>query len=111
MQGYRTSILRVCGRACRACRESRFWVSVYGVTVCARCHPPASSRLVADMLATTPLALRLTKECLAASVDAGSLEQAVAMEDRNQVLCTQSSDFREGIRAFLAKRTPNYTDS
>ena len=70
-----------------------------------------ASRLVADMLATTPLALRLTKECLAASVDAGSLEQAVAMEDRNQVLCTQSSDFREGIRAFLAKRTPNYTDS
>ena len=67
--------------------------------------------LVADMLATTPLALRLTKECLAASVDAGSLEQAIAMEDRNQVICAQSSDFREGIRAFLGKRAPKYTDT
>ena len=32
---------------CFACRESRFWVSVHGVTVCGICHPPASSNLVA----------------------------------------------------------------
>jgi len=70
-----------------------------------------AAQLVDEMLATTPLALRLTKECLAASVDASSLDHAIAMEDRNQVLCTQTSDFREGISAFLAKRTPNYTDS
>ncbi len=63
------------------------------------------------MLATTPLGLRLTKECLTASIDAGSLEQAIAMEDRNQVLCAQSLDFREGIRAFLEKRTPRHSDA
>jgi enoyl-CoA hydratase/carnithine racemase len=28
------------------------------------------------------------------------------MEDRNQILASQSPDFREGIRAFLEKRKP-----
>jgi enoyl-CoA hydratase len=71
----------------------------------------AAQRLVDDMLLTSPLGLRLTKECLTASIDAGSLEQAIAMEDRNQVLCTQTSDFREGVMAFLQKRKPSYTET
>ena len=64
--------------------------------------------LVAEMLLTTPLGLRLTKECLNHSIDAGALEAAIAMEDRNQILCAQSDDFQEGVRAFLEKRPPNY---
>ena len=32
---------------CRACTGSRYWVSIHGVTVCGKCHPPASSNLVA----------------------------------------------------------------
>jgi enoyl-CoA hydratase/carnithine racemase len=42
------------------------------------------------------------------SVDASSLESAIAMEDRNQILCSRSEDFNEGIRAFLEKRKPVY---
>jgi enoyl-CoA hydratase len=64
--------------------------------------------LAQEMLQATPMGLRLTKECLNASLDAGSLEQAVAMEDRNQVICAQSPDFPEGVRAFLEKRAPRY---
>jgi len=64
--------------------------------------------LVAEMLHATPLGLRLTKECLNHAIDAGGLEAVVAMEDRNQILCTQGEDFREGVRAFLEKRTPVY---
>ncbi|ABS63304.1 Enoyl-CoA hydratase/isomerase [Parvibaculum lavamentivorans DS-1] len=64
-----------------------------------------------EMLTTSPLGLRLTKECLNMSVDAGSLEAAVAMEDRNQILCAQTNDFREGIGAFLGKRKPAFTNS
>jgi enoyl-CoA hydratase len=66
--------------------------------------------LVADLLATSPLGLRLSKECLNASLDAGSIESVVAMEDRNQILCAQSPDFREGVRAFLEKRPPAFRD-
>lgn len=67
--------------------------------------------LAEEMLATTPLGLRLTKECLASSVDAPDLESAIAMEDRNQVICAGSRDFREGVQAFLEKRPPSYQDA
>ena len=64
--------------------------------------------MVSDMLGATPLGLRLTKECLNHSIDAGGLEAAIAMEDRNQILCAQGEDFREGVAAFLEKRKPVY---
>ena len=70
----------------------------------------AARRLVDEMLATSPLGLRLTKECLNASVDATSLDHVIAMEDRNQILCTRTDDFREGVAAFLQKREPHYTE-
>jgi enoyl-CoA hydratase len=70
----------------------------------------AAQTLADEMLRNSPLGLRLTKECLNASLDAGSLEQVIAMEDRNQILCTRSDDFREGIGAFLGKRPPQYSD-
>ena len=64
--------------------------------------------LAQEMLAATPLGLRLTKECLNHSIDAQGLEAAIAMEDRNQILCAQGEDFREGVRAFLEKRPAVY---
>jgi len=65
---------------------------------------------LADLLRTTPLGLRLSKETLNASLDMGSLEAVVAMEDRNQVLAARSKDFGEGVRAFLEKREPVFQD-
>jgi len=67
--------------------------------------------LVDELLATSPLGLRLSKECLNASLDAGSLEAVVGMEDRNQILCAQTRDFREGIQAFLEKRPAKFEDA
>ena len=32
------------------------------------------------------------------------------MEDRNQILCTRTSDVAEGVAAFLGKRPPQYAD-
>ncbi len=61
---------------------------------------------VDDMLQATPLGLRLTKEALNHAIDAPSLEAAIAMEDRNQILCVSTGDFQEGMRAFLEKRKP-----
>lgn len=70
----------------------------------------ATQAIADDMLRNSPLGLRLTKECLNASLDAGGLEQVIALEDRTQVLCTRTDDFREGVSAFLQKRTPRYGD-
>jgi enoyl-CoA hydratase/carnithine racemase len=68
----------------------------------------AAEPYVEAMMTASPIGLRLSKECLNMSVDAFSLEAAIAMEDRNQVLCSRSDDFNEGIRAFLEKRKPVY---
>lgn len=35
---------------CYCCKESRWWLSRYGVLVCARCHPPTVPELVARRL-------------------------------------------------------------
>lgn len=70
----------------------------------------AGESLAREILGNSPLGVMLTKEALAMSLDAGSLEQVIAMEDRNQVLCIQSPDIIEGMRAFLEKRPPHYTD-
>ncbi len=72
----------------------------------------AAARAMADdMLRNSPLGLRLTKECLKLALDAGSLEEVVAMEDRNQILAAQSGDFREGVAAFLGKRPAVFRDA
>src|SRR5882724_10385764 len=71
----------------------------------------AARSLAGDMLRNTPLGLRLTKECLRMSLDAGSLEEVIALEDRNQVLAAGTADFREGVRAFLEKRPARFRDA
>src|SRR5580698_6003921 len=68
----------------------------------------AAAPYLEAMMTASPVGLRLSKECLNMSVDAGSIEAVIAMEDRNQVLCSRSEDFNEGIRAFLEKRKPVY---
>ena len=67
-------------------------------------------KTIAEMLATAPLALRLTKDALNVAVDAGSLENAIALEDRQQVLCTMSKDHLEAVLAFQERRPANFTD-
>jgi enoyl-CoA hydratase/carnithine racemase len=69
----------------------------------------AGEALVAEMLATSPIGLRMTKEGLGFAIDAPSLEAAIAMENRNQLMCAASDDFKEGLAAFLEKRPPNYS--
>jgi enoyl-CoA hydratase/carnithine racemase len=71
----------------------------------------AARAMAQDMLRNSPLGLRLTKECLKLSLDAGSLEEVVAMEDRNQILAAQGGDFQEGILAFLQKRAADFRDA
>ena len=70
----------------------------------------AGRAMAQEILANSPVGVRLTKECLNMSIDAGSLESVVAMEDRQQILVAQTGDMREGVGAFLEKRKPEYRD-
>ena len=67
-------------------------------------------KLADDMLRNSPFGLRLTKQSLRMNTDAPSLESAMAMEDRQQILMGQTSDQKEGLKAFLEKRAPTYLD-
>ena len=69
-----------------------------------------ASLMLSDMLQMSPLGLRLTKDALNMSQDAGSLEAAIAMEDRQQALCI-GAYMKEGVASFLEKRPPDYTDA
>ena len=68
----------------------------------------AAQPYIDEMLTTSPMGLRLTKEGLTAAVDAGSLEAAMAIENRNQILCARGPDAKEGMMAFIEKRAPVY---
>jgi enoyl-CoA hydratase len=71
----------------------------------------AARRLADDMLALSPLGLALTKEGLELAMGATSLEAALALEDRGQILCASAGYFDEGIAAFREKRPPVYRDA
>jgi enoyl-CoA hydratase/carnithine racemase len=69
----------------------------------------AAQPYIDEMLTASPMGLRLTKEGLNLAVDAAGLEAAMAIENRNQILCSRTDDAREGMRAFLEKRSPVYS--
>lgn len=55
----------------------------------------ASRVYIDEMLATSKIGLRLTKEGISLNLGATSLEAASALEDRNQALCMQSPEFSQ----------------
>jgi len=68
----------------------------------------AGRAMAEDMLKTSPMGLRLTKEGLRLNTDAPGIEAAVALEDRGQILCASAGFFKEGIGAFLDQRPADY---
>ena len=65
---------------------------------------------IADQIAAiTPFGVTLTKRVLNANVDAGSLSQAVEVENRGQTLATRGQDFLEALTAFRDKRPAQFS--
>jgi enoyl-CoA hydratase/carnithine racemase len=66
--------------------------------------------LAGEMLATSPWGLRLSKQALNLNIDAQSLDAAMAIEDRQQVILSATEDHKEALAAFLGKRPPEYRE-
>jgi enoyl-CoA hydratase/carnithine racemase len=65
---------------------------------------------LAELIArNTPFGVTLTKRVLNANVDAGSLSQAIEVENRGQTLATRGADFLEALESFREKRQPSFT--
>lgn len=98
--------LLMTGRRCAADRALR--IGLVSEVVTPAELERAGETLVADLLATGPTGLRLTKDLLNVSEAGAGLEAVVAIEDRNQMYCLQGGDPAEGIRAFAEKRRPRF---
>ena len=61
----------------------------------------AAAPYLEEMLAASAMGLRMTKEGLNLSIDAPSLEAAMAIENRNQLMCSANSEHRESMKAFV----------
>ena len=71
--------------------------------------PAAVEQAVAGVTAYSPFGQRMTKQVYRSTVDAPSLEAALAVENRTQILANGSEDAAEARRAFLEKRKPVWT--
>ncbi len=64
-------------------------------------------KLARDIAAQAPVAVRLAKESVLNAFNA-SLDEALIMERKNFYLLFASEDQKEGMNAFVEKRTPNF---
>jgi len=69
---------------------------------------PTALELGEQIARNSPFGIRLTKQVLQANVDAPSLEAALELENRNQVLTTRTEDMREALTAFRERREPRF---
>ena len=63
-----------------------------------------------QILANAPFAITLTKEAMWSALEMPSLRTAIDLENRQQILLSQTADAREAQRAFLEKRPPHFSD-
>lgn len=63
-----------------------------------------------EMLRVSPMGLRMTKQALNTLIDAPSLDAALMIEDRQQVILLETADHAEAVAAFRERREPIYTD-
>ena len=68
----------------------------------------ACYELATEIARNSPFGVRLTKQALQLNVDAPSIEAAIALENRNQVLASRTEDMGEAVAAFLQKRDPEF---
>jgi len=69
----------------------------------------AATELAAEIVRNAPFAVRMTKQVLAVNVDAQSLDAAIQLENRTQILATQTGDIVEAMTAFVEKREPRWS--
>jgi enoyl-CoA hydratase len=69
----------------------------------------ATGRLTEAIVSLSPFGQKMTKQVYRANVDASSLEDALQIENRTQILATATEDAAEARAAFLEKRRPNFT--
>jgi enoyl-CoA hydratase len=67
---------------------------------------------IADRVAAnSPFGVWMTKEVMWANLETGSMQAAIDLENRTQILTTFTQDMPEAMRAFLEKREPDFKNA
>lgn len=69
----------------------------------------ATGRLTEAIVSLSPFGKKMTQQVYRANLDASSLEEALQLENRTQILATAAADAAEARAAFLEKRRPSFT--
>jgi enoyl-CoA hydratase len=70
----------------------------------------AAVAIAEDMCRFSPYGLQMTKQVIWANLENTSLEAAIELEDRNQLMLGMTDNLPEAISAFDQQREPIYTD-
>jgi enoyl-CoA hydratase len=72
---------------------------------------PTALDMAARMGEYSPYGLAMTKDIIWVNLENPSLEAAIEIEDRNQLMLGFTENLPEAIRAYDQKRPPSYTDA
>lgn len=64
-----------------------------------------------EVMRNAPFGVALTKEGMWGALEIPALQNAIDMENRQQIMASATADHREAMAAFLERRPPNYTNS
>ena len=68
----------------------------------------AGREMAADLLLTSPMGLRKTKETLNLAMMSNDVDTIIKLEEHTQMQCMRGPDFEEAMTAFAEKRAPRF---
>jgi enoyl-CoA hydratase len=63
------------------------------------------------IMRNAPMGIHMTKEVMWSALEIPGQQAAIDLENRTQIMVSQTADHPEAMRAFLEKRPPSYHDS
>jgi enoyl-CoA hydratase len=70
----------------------------------------AAMTKAAEVMRNAPFGVALTKEGMWGALEIPAMQNAIDMENRQQIMASATADHREAMAAFLERRPPNYTN-
>ncbi|HAP74734.1 MAG TPA: enoyl-CoA hydratase [Acidimicrobiaceae bacterium] len=64
-----------------------------------------------EIMRNTPFGVALTKQGMWSALEIPAMQNAIDLENRQQIMASATADHREAMAAFLERRAPNYTNS
>jgi enoyl-CoA hydratase len=71
--------------------------------------PARADEVLSALVALSPFGQKMTKQVYRSTIDSSSLEAALELENRTQILANATADAAEARAAFLEKRAPVFT--